>query len=625
MKLNIIGADAGILQGADQLSGLLGISLSRDGMPVRLEKTDAGLSIAPDDKGYVIGFNRVVEFYRALGLLVEELKSGNPVVITQKPHFDMNGLMLDNSRNAVQTVSTIKRMIQHMALMGLSTLQLYTEDTFEIKEYPYFGYLRGRFTAEEIKECDAYASMYGIELIPCIQTLAHLNQAIRWKAFNDITDCMDILLVGEEKTYQFLDKMLAAVSSMFKSKKINIGMDEAHMLGLGKFLTQNGYQNRFDIMNKHLARVLELCRKYDFKAMMWSDMFFHLATSGSYYAGDSIPQSLLDGIPPDVSMVYWDYYSEKKETYDTMIKSHLKFNNPVVFAGGAWKWTGFAPGVAFSLHTSGMALESCLENGIKEVFVTAWGDHGAECSCYSTLPTLQLYAEADYGGDLSDKGLAVRFKTCTGGVLEDFLHLDDPNLLPDNPSPGACSINPSRYLLFQDILMGLFDKHIEEGKYNGHYAVSSKTLAECAARNPQFETMFLMLSKLSAVLELKCDVGVRLQKAYKTGDRDQLDYLAGQELPQLKERVLELHRIFREQWMSENKVFGFDVQDIRFGGLLARISAAQDRIGDYLDGRINVLEELEQEKLYFDARDELGSMPHLSVNRWPLMVTTGIL
>lgn len=625
MKLNIIGAGKTLNKGVYELAGILGITLCEDGIPVKVEKSVAGLSVSPEGGGYTIAYCRTVEFYRALGLLAEGLKAGAEVNVRQTPRFFMNGLMLDNSRNAVQTVPTVKRMLRYMALMGLSTLQLYTEDTFEIEGYPYFGYMRGRFTADEIKECDAYADMLGIELIPCVQTLAHLNQAIRWKAFSEITDFGDILLAGEEKTYEFLDAMLASVSSMFKSRRINIGMDEAHMVGLGKYLDKNGYHNRFDIMNRHLERVLELCGKYGFKAMMWSDMFFRLSASGAYYVEDSIPRHVLDAIPPGVSMVYWDYYSESKEKYDSMIKAHLKFNNPVVFAGGAWKWTGFAPAVGYSLHVSRMAIESCLENGVKEVFVTAWGDYGSECSCYSTLPTLQLYAEADYGGDISDAGLSRRFAACTGGILEDFLEMDSPNLLPDNPAPGACSVNPSRYLLFQDVLCGLFDRHIAEGKYNAHYRMSAQRLEECAARNPQFEKAFAMLSKLSGALEIKCDLGVRLARAYLSGDRELLSRISGSDLPALHQRVAELHRAFREQWMSENKIFGFDVQDIRFGGLLARLGAARERIEDYLAGRIDRIEELEQERLYFDARAEEGDMPHLAVNRWPLMVTAGIL
>ena len=41
--------------------------------------------------------------------------------------------------------------------MGYNTLELYTEDTLAIEGEPYFGYLRGSYTAAEIKDWDAYA------------------------------------------------------------------------------------------------------------------------------------------------------------------------------------------------------------------------------------------------------------------------------------------------------------------------------------------------------------------------------------------------------------------------------------------------------------------------------------
>ncbi len=64
----------------------------------------------------------------------------------------INGAMVDMYRNAVMTVGAVKTMLGGMALMGLGMFMLYTEDTYEIKEYPYFGYMRGRYTEEELRE-----------------------------------------------------------------------------------------------------------------------------------------------------------------------------------------------------------------------------------------------------------------------------------------------------------------------------------------------------------------------------------------------------------------------------------------------------------------------------------------
>ena len=44
--------------------------------------------------------------------------------------------MLDCSRNAVPRVEAVKMVLRKMALMGLNTLMLYTEDTYEVPEQP---------------------------------------------------------------------------------------------------------------------------------------------------------------------------------------------------------------------------------------------------------------------------------------------------------------------------------------------------------------------------------------------------------------------------------------------------------------------------------------------------------
>ena len=68
------------------------------------------------------------------------------------------GVMLDCSRGAVYTVEALKKYIDVLAKMGYNSLQLYTEDTYEIKEEPYFGYMRGRYSADELRLLDFYAA-----------------------------------------------------------------------------------------------------------------------------------------------------------------------------------------------------------------------------------------------------------------------------------------------------------------------------------------------------------------------------------------------------------------------------------------------------------------------------------
>ncbi len=139
--------------------------------------------------------------------------------------------MLDCSRNAVPNMASLKRWIDLTAGLGFNTLLLYTEDTYEVPGEPYFGYLRGRFSQEELREADRYASARGMTLIPCIQTLAHLDQIKRWPAYREHFDTADILLAGDERVYELIDRMFASIASCFSCRTVHIGMDEAHMLG----------------------------------------------------------------------------------------------------------------------------------------------------------------------------------------------------------------------------------------------------------------------------------------------------------------------------------------------------------------------------------------------------------
>ncbi|NMA64668.1 MAG: beta-N-acetylhexosaminidase [Clostridiaceae bacterium] len=608
-----------LLKGIEQFTGYFDFTICKDGLLVELLHTDKELFVRKNENSAVIGFSRKIEFFRALGLLFQHMEK--PFInISEESKSDLLGVMIDNSRNGVLNLKSIKKLLRYMALMGLNTLMLYTEDTYELENYPYFGYMRGRFTEEELKESEKYAEIFGIEIVPCIQTLAHLNAALRWNAFAEYRDVNDILIAGEEKTYELIDAMLKFMSKSLKSRKINIGMDEAEMIGLGRYLEKNGYHNRTDIMLNHLKRVTELCNKYGYEPMMWSDMFFKLATSGSYYGGESLPKEVTERIPKEITLIYWDYYNTDSKKVSNVLDQHLSSNNPVVFAGGAWRWKGFTPMIGFSLLNSRVILDQCNKKGINNMFITAWGDDGAECSVFTILPILQLFAENSYAKNISDSHLDERLKTCAGIALEDYLLLDLPNQVEGNEKPGGCGLNPSKYLLYQDILLGIFDKHVIEDVFSSQYSKFSKLLKEAAERNPRYKNLFMIQAHLCDILELKCDMGIKLKKAYDSKDHTVLKILANK-MDELLGRVAVFYEDVRSMWMEENKSFGFEVLSLRFGGLKQRIIEAKRRVEDYLEGRIEKIEELEAERLFFDGRKDAGQNLHLDMNHWDKIVS----
>ncbi|MGO4545995.1 family 20 glycosylhydrolase [Paenibacillus sp. 2TAB23] len=259
-------------QALSEAAGCLGVTLSEAGIAMQFSEGDSGITVRYDGQSAVISCGGGPEFMRAFGLTVEGVMKGKPFSVKETPWYDSLGVMIDCSRNAVLHMDAFKNIIQRLALMGYTSVQLYTEDTYELEAYPYFGYLRGRYTAEQWKSMDRYAAMFGVELVPCIQTLAHLGPALKWAAHSELVDCNDILLIDEQKTYELINEMFRTMADNLSSRTINIGMDEAHMMGLGKYLDKHGYHDRSALMIKHFGRVMEIARSYGYKPMMWSDI-----------------------------------------------------------------------------------------------------------------------------------------------------------------------------------------------------------------------------------------------------------------------------------------------------------------------------------------------------------------
>ena len=525
-----------------------------------------------------------------------------------KNFFNRFGIMLDCSRNAVMSVPTLKNWIDIMADLGYNTLMLYTEDTYEVDNQPYFGYLRGRYSQKELREIDDYAYEKGIELIPAIQTLAHLNSIFRWPAYKGINDCNDILLAGDDRTYQLIEDMFASLEKTVRTRIINIGMDEAHMLGRGKYQDIHGFENRFDILLNHLKRVAEIAEKHGFECIMWGDMFFRLL-GGGYYSNAEIPEQVKEMIPSNFNLIYWDYYSTDKEHYSKQIESHSAVKDGIWFAGGLWSWTGFAPHNDYSIDATKAAFEACKEHGVEDVFLTMWGDNGAECSKFSLLPSLYYAAQITRGVTDSD-AIKNGFYEKYGIAFDDFMLTD---LLGTANEKKNGIVNPEKYMLYNDCFLGQFDSTVREN--------DAKTYADCAVKlkklegNPEYGYIFKTLRTLCDVLSVKYDIGVRTRKAYESKDAVALKNIIA-DYDRLIVLIDAFYGAFKEQWEKENKPNGFEVQDIRIGGLRLRVQHCKERLEAFAEGRIPSLPELEEPILDFYGSEKAFNSSPTGFNNW---------
>lgn len=508
--------------------------------------------------------------------------------------FKTLGFMLDCSRNAVMKPEHLKRWLRRLALLGYNQAMLYTEDTYELDGEDYFGYQRGRYTAAELKDLDAYAAGLGIELRACIQTLGHLEQILRWPAYADVTDFQSVLLVGEEKTYRLIAKMLDAVRDRFSSRRVHVGMDEAWSLGRGAYLDRFGARRRFDIFNEHLSRVCALCRERGLEPMIWSDMYFRMGSpSGRYYDPETrIPDDVAAQIPRDVRLVYWDYYHKDPAFYKDWITRHRALGFEPVMASGVWTWARLWYDPALTEANAGACISACRETGVKELFFTLWGDDGAYCDFDSALAGLAFAAERAYSCEFNAKNLAARFQTVCHADYEMVRKAGEL----DAPVSGAA-------VLWDDPLLGTFHQHGRNGEVRiandetsgwqevaQHFAGLREDLSARATGNEAGDIHHAAL--LADVLSRKISLRLKLERAYRIRDREGLAEVRA-EIPALVARLEELAQSWRGQWLRRNKPFGLEVIQIRLAGLRARYLELGQRLDELLAGQVTAIPELD--------------------------------
>ena len=520
-------------------------------------------------------------------------------------HFEKFGVMIDCSRNAVPNLQALKRFIEILAKMGYNCVMLYTEDTYEIPSEPFFGYKRGKYTIEELREIDDYADSLGVEMIPCIQTLAHVNALMRWERFRKLRDCNDILLAGDERTYALIDAMFDSLSKSLRSRKIHIGMDEAHMVGLGKYLDRNGYHNRHEILLAHLNRVCEIARQYGYEPMMWNDMFFRLDLDGDYYVPKDkigtyhISKEVCDKVPSDLSGVYWDYYNTDANVYDAMMSLSDELSpNRVWFAGGAWCWGGFTPHNRYSIRRNEVAIPACIRNGVKNAILTMWGDDGGETPIFAVLPAL-MHAAAMAEGMTEDE-MKAKFLEITGVSYDDMIALDLPNYIYGKEY-GTGSSNYSKNRLYNDPFLGIVDKNNDKPVDPKIFAEYAKRFYANAEKYPEFGYLFKTQATLCDILTEKFDLGIRTRELYEKGDKEGLRALAEGDYTLFCEKWEAFYTAFRYQWETVNKTYGFEMQDMRLGGLLVRVKNCKRRLLDLADGKLDGIAELEEAVLPHDG------------------------
>lgn len=546
------------------------------------------LAVEAGDEHVTIRFGSIPAALRGVGhALAGESRNSEST-------FETLGIMLDCSRNAVMKTGCLKRWLRQLALLGYNRLMLYTEDVYRLPGEPLFGYKRGAYTADELREVDRYAATLGIEVIGCIQTLGHLEQILKWDAYKEIEDTEYNLRVDRERSYELIDKMLKFWSEVLGSRRIHIGMDEATHLGRGKFMNEHGYVNPFELLSNHLERVSSMCDGYGLKPMIWSDMYFRLgsATHDYYDRNAVIPDEVKDRIPANVNLVYWDYYTKDEDFYAEWIRRHRELGKEPIMASGIWTWLRFWYDHDMTKAAVVPCINACRKSKVKDLWFTMWGDGGSYCDFDSSFAGIAYAADLAFGGNGGDGAVAPIFAAVCGGDYA--LHLLGTGLRT-KVKEGGHILLPSTPI-WDDALLGIgWEGYLAEtDDFWNKWVAKIRKLREQVEPYRSDHTVgdFNYLWTITNAIVHKVQLRQAILAAYP-GDRKALQRIRDEDIPATLEALREMELAFRTQWLRRNKVFGMETLQVRLGGVRGRLEECARRIGEFLDGSIEGIEELD--------------------------------
>ncbi len=563
------------------------------------ESKDNTLKIEKSGNAVKLSLPRPFTLFRALTIVRCHLDE-DVFTYSEKLIFDMGCPMFDGSQaSSLMNLDTLKKMTVILASMGFNSMMLYMEDCYEIEGEPYFGNMRPRYKKAELKEIDRYAASFGIEVIPCIQALAHMTEALKRKPYKSIADRENIMSPAEDATYALIEKMLQTTRECFKSDRIHIGMDEAWGLGTGGYLKKMGYVPATEIMAEHLKKVSALCRKYSYKPMMWCDMFFRAKSKTDDYFDEAVTFTDEDRafVPDGMALCYWDYYKTDSVHYEKYIDKLSVISDNIIFAGCARNVRTFGNHFDFGKATTDAAMEALKKKGIREFLATVWGDDHRESSTFAVLTQLQLFAEHMYSESTPDFDMAkLHFCASVNASWDAFSDIDALDSVPGYTEGKNSPMPISKMIMWQNVLMGLFDFDLKGKNFYAHYNALKDKFLDSSEKYPEYAHIFKFYYNVANVLKNKAEIGLKLKDAYDAKDKEKLSSLLCT-LKELYDDMTALRLAHRDYFYTEYKPIGWEVLDIRYGGAIMGIDTAIKRVTDYLEGKTDSIEELSEERL----------------------------
>ncbi len=210
------------------------------------------------------------------------------------PDAQYRGYMLESSGrpNTWMEMEEIYDHIRMMALARMNEMQFHFMEapgtTIELDTYPDLsGGENGRkYTKAQIREMIAYADELGITVTPFVEILSHsidFTQKAGVACPGDDPKHMFAVCLGQEKTFEAIERVLAEVAELFPAPVLHIGCDEYDMRRTAPVtahwdlcphclakMKELGFTTMRELFHYALERINVMLNKMGKIAMLWN-------------------------------------------------------------------------------------------------------------------------------------------------------------------------------------------------------------------------------------------------------------------------------------------------------------------------------------------------------------------
>ncbi len=322
--------------------------------------TDGIVIMAESARGRFYGVQTLVQ------LLRKDKKTLNAprVFVRDWPLLAIRGITDDLSRGQVSTMENFKKIVRFLSRNKLNVYSPYIEDIFVFTNHPLIGKDRGALTAQEVRELDAYARQYHVELIPIFETLGHWENILLMPEYSGYGEFpgAHTVNVSDERVYALLDEMIGELAAAFSSPYFNMAADESWDVGLGANKERVAQSDIATVHAEHYKRLFAMLKKYGKTPLMYGDIILN-------------NPEILGKIPKDVIIVDWQYWAGQRYPSPEVFRDA---GFPYIVSPAVWNFTGPFPNYLNTVVNVRNFTRDGYLNGSLGVLTSNWNDFGGE-------------------------------------------------------------------------------------------------------------------------------------------------------------------------------------------------------------------------------------------------------